>query len=139
MPVRLFFHDQSFDPEAVEILHAAYTAVCADLRLGDHVDGATEIVAMKVIELGNDARDPQLLRAAVLAALRDVTPATRVSAPSMADPAYARAELGEENWDVRLKRVSDDTRDLIAATRRVIDQSREYLAVADASLRTRFV
>jgi hypothetical protein len=42
-------------------------AACADLGLSDRTDGATEIVAKKVMELANDTRDPQQLRVAVLA------------------------------------------------------------------------
>jgi hypothetical protein len=70
MPIRSFLQHKTFDPEAIEILNVAYLAVCADLGLSDHTGGATEMVAKKVIELANDVRDPQDLRAAVMAAFK---------------------------------------------------------------------
>lgn len=53
----------------------------------------------------------------------------------MAGYEYAQSELHEEAWGARLKRVTDDTRHLIAATRKVINESRQCLASADESLK----
>ena len=49
----------------------AFLGVCADLGLTDKTDGATEVVAERVIELMDQQRDPQALRAAVLASFKD--------------------------------------------------------------------
>jgi hypothetical protein len=57
MPIRRYVDNASFDPEAIEILHAAYLAVCADLGLTDKTDPATRLVAKKVIQAATEARD----------------------------------------------------------------------------------
>lgn len=70
MPIRAFIGRQSFDPETIEIMNSAFVGVCQDLGLSDTTDGATELVARRVIELTDGERDPQAIRAAVLASFR---------------------------------------------------------------------
>ena len=55
----------------------------------------------------------------------------------MAPYHYAFAELHEETWEHRMQRVTDDVRDLIAATRKVITTSREAMTAADETLKMR--
>ncbi len=125
MPIRAFIQDTSFDPEAIEVLNTAYLGVCSDLGLTDRSDGATEMVAKRVIELAKDTRDPERLRAAVLASFRT------------GDASYARSELRAEDLAQQSIRVSSDVRDLVARTRDVIDDSRQCLSAADRSLKSR--
>lgn len=125
MPIRAFIQDTSFDPEAIQVLNTAHLWVCADLGLTDRRDGATEIVAKRVIELARDTRDPQRLRAAVLASFRT------------GDSSYAQAELRAEDLAQQSIRLSSDVRDLVANTRDVIDHSRKCLSAADRSLKSR--
>jgi hypothetical protein len=70
MPIRPFLHGKSFGPETIEIMNAAFLAVCADLGLSDKTDGACEIVAQRVIELMDGQRDPEAIRQTVLASIR---------------------------------------------------------------------
>ncbi len=70
MPVGACVQDKSFDPEAIEVLNAAYLGVCADLGVSGKTDGACEIVAKRVIVLSDGKRNAQTLRALVLASFR---------------------------------------------------------------------
>ena len=70
MPIRSFVIAKSFDPETIEIMNTAFLGVCADLGLSDKTDGACEIVAKRVIELMDGQRDPEAIRAAVLASIK---------------------------------------------------------------------
>jgi hypothetical protein len=70
MPIRQFFGGRSFDPETIDLMNAAFVKVCDDLGLSDKTDGACEIVAKRVIELTDGQRDPEVIRKAVLAAIR---------------------------------------------------------------------
>ena len=70
MPIGAFLFDKSFDPETLEIMNAAFLGACIDLGLSDKTDGACEIVARRVIELTDGQRDPEAIRAAVVASLR---------------------------------------------------------------------
>ena len=47
-----------------------HVAVCADLGLSDKTDGACEMVAKRVIDLMDRERDPEAIRAAVLASFK---------------------------------------------------------------------
>ncbi len=51
-------------------MNAAFRGACADLGLKDTTDGATAVVAKRVIELTDGQRDPQAIRTAVLASIR---------------------------------------------------------------------
>jgi len=55
----------------------------------------------------------------------------------MLGKAFAQFEPRAESWDQHVRRVSRETRDLVAATREVIARSREALALADESLKDR--
>jgi hypothetical protein len=70
MPIRAFLHGKSFDPETIDIMNAAFLAVCDDLGLSDKTDGACEIVAKRVIELMDGERDPEEIRKTVLASIK---------------------------------------------------------------------
>jgi hypothetical protein len=70
VPIRPFLHGKSFDPATIEIMNAAFLAVCADLGLSDNTDGACEIVAQRVIESMDGQRDPEAIRRTVLASIR---------------------------------------------------------------------
>ena len=70
MPIRSFVSDRSFDPETIEIMNKAFVGVCSDLGLSDQTDGACEMVAKRVIELMRGQRDPEAIRAAVLASFK---------------------------------------------------------------------
>jgi len=52
----------------------------------------------------------------------------------MADDSFAR---DDESWDKRLRRISKDTRQHVVATRELIARSRESMALADESLKSR--
>ena len=72
MPIRELFPD-SFDPETLDILSAAFHGACADLGVTDQTPHARTAVAKQVLELAHgrrDQRDPELIRAAVVAFLR---------------------------------------------------------------------
>jgi len=70
MPIRDFIRDESFDPETIEIMNKAFVGVCQDLGLSDTADGATAMVARRIIELADGQRDPEEIRAAVLASFK---------------------------------------------------------------------
>jgi len=55
----------------------------------------------------------------------------------MAADSYAQAELRHERWNERLRRVANDTRQLVAATRKIIALSNASLARADETLKER--
>ncbi len=62
MPITPFLARQSFDPEAIDEMSAAFVAACDALRLKVGDDPATRFVADKVIELAQRGiRDPNLL------------------------------------------------------------------------------
>ena len=50
MSVNPYLIDQSFDPEHVRAMGAAFENACRSLRLGDAADGMSEAVASKIIE-----------------------------------------------------------------------------------------
>ncbi len=62
MPITPFLARQSFDPEAIDEMSAAFVAACDALHLKVGDDPATRFVAEKVIELAQRGiRDPNLL------------------------------------------------------------------------------
>lgn len=65
MPIRRMKEDYSFGPEAVALLNTAYEAACNQLDIKDST--TREVVARRVIDLGQGARDPNELCAAVIA------------------------------------------------------------------------
>jgi hypothetical protein len=70
MPIGAFLQGKSFDPETIEIMNAAFVGVCADLGLSDTSDSACQMVAKRVIELMDGQRDPEAIRATVLASFK---------------------------------------------------------------------
>jgi hypothetical protein len=67
VPITPFLHEQAFDPEAIRAMGIAFHDVCRNLGLANKADGATEIVAKKVIEFARRGeRDPARLTSAVL-------------------------------------------------------------------------
>jgi hypothetical protein len=70
MAIRAFLNGKSFDPTTIEIMAAAFRDVCADLGLSDKRDVAWEVVAKRVIEVMKVERDPEKIRAAVLASFK---------------------------------------------------------------------
>jgi hypothetical protein len=73
MTIRTFIGRQFFDPETIEIMNTAFLGVCRDLGLSDAADGATEMVAKRVIALTDGQRDPQAIRVAVLLSFQEMT------------------------------------------------------------------
>jgi hypothetical protein len=60
----------SFDPDVLALLIVAYHAVLTELRLHDHEDAATLMVAKYIIDFAAQGeRDPDRLKAVVLEAL----------------------------------------------------------------------
>lgn len=51
MPITPFLRNHAFEPEQIEIMSAAFVDACAVLGLADRTDAATELVAMRIIEL----------------------------------------------------------------------------------------
>ena len=71
MPFRHLIQEATFDPEAIEIMSAAYEGVCKALSLADRDDPLTALVAKKIIELASRGeRDPDLICREALIALR---------------------------------------------------------------------
>lgn len=62
-------------------------------------------------------------------------PPVRQEERTLAGDSYARSELVQEGWNERLWRVSNDVREIVAATQKAIDQSYVSLAMADESLK----
>ena len=58
MPITPFLARQSFDPEAIETMSAAFVAACDALHLKVGDDPATRFVAEKIIEWAQ-ARHPR--------------------------------------------------------------------------------
>jgi hypothetical protein len=72
MPIRPFLPEQSFTPDAITVMSAAFERVCADMRLNDRADRMTEIVATRVIEIATKGSyaDADQLHAAVIASFK---------------------------------------------------------------------
>jgi hypothetical protein len=51
MPITPFLRNQTFEPDQIDIMSAAFVDACAVLGLADRTDPATELVAMRIIEL----------------------------------------------------------------------------------------
>jgi hypothetical protein len=67
VPITPFLKGQLFDPDAIRVMGIAYQDVCRRLGLTVKADGATEVVATKVIELARRGEhDPARLADAVL-------------------------------------------------------------------------
>jgi hypothetical protein len=61
----------SFDPDTIEIMSAAYEGACKALGLADRSDSLTQLVAKKIIALATRGdRDPDRICAEVLNELR---------------------------------------------------------------------
>ena len=70
MPLTPFLTENTFEPESIKAMSAAFEAVCEALRLTPRSDPITEIVARKVVEVaGTGERDPDRIRDLVLLAL----------------------------------------------------------------------
>jgi hypothetical protein len=71
MPIADFLDGESFDPEALGAMNAAFKDICTTVGLNDKSDKATELVARRLIRLAKAGeRDAERLRTAVLASLR---------------------------------------------------------------------
>jgi hypothetical protein len=67
VPIRTFLGNQAFDPEAIQIMNAAFEDACRALQLADRHDPITEVVAKRIIEIaGRGERDPARLRSLTL-------------------------------------------------------------------------
>lgn len=67
MPITSFLKGEAFDPAAIRVMGVAFRDACRGLGLVDQADGATELVARKVIEFAERGeRDPARLTDAVL-------------------------------------------------------------------------
>ena len=75
MPITPFLAHQTFEPEVIEIMSAAFVAACDALRLKVGDDPATRLVADKVINLAQRGiRDPIMLRTMTLEELSKSEP-----------------------------------------------------------------
>jgi hypothetical protein len=71
MPLTPYLKGAVFDPQAIEIMNIALTAVLESLRLNAPDDPAAEIVARTIIDLARTGeRDPAKLRDLALIALK---------------------------------------------------------------------
>lgn len=62
-----FLREGVFDPEAICVMSLAFTDACSRLGLVDKSDGATQLVAEKIIEAAERGeRDPARMVSAVL-------------------------------------------------------------------------
>jgi hypothetical protein len=64
-----FSPSPSFDPETLAALNAAFEGACADIGVSANARHSRAIIAKKVMELAKGQRDPDALRAAVVASL----------------------------------------------------------------------
>jgi hypothetical protein len=51
MSITPFLRHEAFDPERIEIMATAFRDACTTLGLADRADGATEVVAGRIIKL----------------------------------------------------------------------------------------
>jgi len=61
---------EPFDPESLDVLTRAFEGACADLGVTMRTPHARRAVAEKVLDLSDGRRDPEVIRAAVVASLR---------------------------------------------------------------------
>jgi len=70
MPIYRLLQNVPLDPEDIERLVAAYEATLQALELSDRSDPITQLVAQKIIELGQTGmRDPVQISALAIQAL----------------------------------------------------------------------
>jgi hypothetical protein len=70
MSIHQLFQNTPFGPEEIAVLVAAHEATLKKLRLVDRDDPITQIVAKKIIELGQrGVRDPEQLSALAVSEL----------------------------------------------------------------------
>jgi hypothetical protein len=70
MPINRLLKDTPFGPDQIKVLNEAYDTALRSLYLVDRNDPMTEIVARKVIELGQSGlRDPAQIAALAVNAL----------------------------------------------------------------------
>ena len=60
---------KSFDPETLAKLSDVFEGVCADLGVHRNARCSLEIIADRIVTLADNHRDPNALRAAVIASL----------------------------------------------------------------------
>lgn len=70
MPIHEYLPAGSFDPDMLDVLSAAFTGACADLGVTDKTPHSREQVAKTVIRVADGQRDPQMIRATVVAFLK---------------------------------------------------------------------
>jgi hypothetical protein len=63
--------DQTFDPEAIEVMSIAFEGICDDMHVSEN-DRMAEVVPKRIIDLTakGPPRDPNELRAAVIASFK---------------------------------------------------------------------
>jgi hypothetical protein len=71
MPIRAFLPGKSFDPETLIILNAAFEGACAELGVTETTPRSRENLAKMVLEAADGQRDPNLIREAVIAKLKE--------------------------------------------------------------------
>jgi hypothetical protein len=70
MPINRVLQGQSFGPEDIRVLNDAYADALRALYLVDRNDPLTEIVAKKIVEIGQGGiRDPHRIAAMAIKAL----------------------------------------------------------------------
>ena len=70
MPLDEFLADRKFDPEYLAVLSKAFDHACADLGVTSKVPHARALVAKRIIQLADGQRDPEAIRATVVAFLK---------------------------------------------------------------------
>jgi hypothetical protein len=71
MPLYRLLQDAAFDPEHTEAMGIAFEDACRELGLAQREDPLRDLVARQVIEFAKRGeRDPEKLKAAVLAAIK---------------------------------------------------------------------
>jgi hypothetical protein len=71
MPIYRLLRGKAFDPEHCQAMGIAFEGVLSELRLNNRNDPLCELVAMKVIELGQQGvHDPKQLHDLTLTAIR---------------------------------------------------------------------
>jgi hypothetical protein len=67
VPITPFLKGQAFDPETVEAMGKAFVTTCEALGLSDRDDAMTQLVAEKIIELGQRGhKNPTALHLAAI-------------------------------------------------------------------------
>jgi len=72
MPLARYLGEAVFDPAAIQAMTNAFAMVCESLGLNPSEDAVTQLVARKVIDIGQTGeRDPKKIHDLVLLALKN--------------------------------------------------------------------